>query len=183
MAKFSALRLLYCLLGGCSAVWKKLSCILLTLSRVGLNSSRARRLRWVSGIFLLVFTDVSWQKHTPPLRAILIRNTMIWFRADLTNSLSRTNENQFRMYGKHFWFSPQIANPQILGLLRYRKSANIFGVPVFNCKSAIYMINPKIAYPQISTKYCTILSKNSLRGSLFLILLCTNFNFRNIQYL
>jgi hypothetical protein len=84
------------------------------------------------------------------------------------------------MCGKHFFFSPQIANPQILGLLRYRNSANIFGVPVFNCKSAIDMINPKIAYPQISTKYCTILSKNSLRGSRLKNLLCTNLNFRNI---
>jgi hypothetical protein len=45
------------------------------------------------------------------------------------------------------------------------------------------MINPKIVYPQISTKFCTILSKNSLRG-LFKNFIMYTFKFpQYIQYL
>ncbi len=54
------------------------------------------------------------------------------------------------------FLSQQIANPQILGSFRYRKSACSLGVPVR--KSPIFMIIPQIENPPISTNFCPTLS-------------------------
>ncbi len=59
------------------------------------------------------------------------------------------------MYSKKdtqtYFVSAQISNPQILGLILQSQSANFWGVPVRKSQIRKFvMINPQIAYPQIS---------------------------------
>ncbi len=68
-----------------------------------------------------------------------------------------------------FFYSPQIANPKILGLIpvsEVLKFLTCAGPQIANPQ--IFWINSKIAIPQISTKCYTTLSQNSLKSSLFL---------------
>jgi hypothetical protein len=63
--------------------------------------------------------------------------------------------------------SPQMANPQILGLIPL--SANFLGVPVRKWQiRKIFTINSYILNFQISTNYFTTLSQNRPKSRLFI---------------
>jgi hypothetical protein len=67
-----------------------------------------------------------------------------------------------------FFKSPHIAYPQILGLIpmsQIRKFLSCANPQKANLQ--IFVINPQIANPHISTKYCTALSQTSPNSSFF----------------
>jgi hypothetical protein len=58
-------------------------------------------------------------------------------------------------------FSESLVTLKVLGSFRYRKSANVLGVPISKSLNRNFMINQQIANPQIFTKLSTSQSQNS----------------------
>jgi hypothetical protein len=76
--------------------------------------------------------------------------------------------NRYIIHQEYVLLSPQIANPQIPGLIplsQIRKFLRYASPQIANPQ--IFFINPKIATPQISPKYCTNLYHNSSKSCPF----------------